>query len=117
VRSEVVRPRERPFCIEDDLDEGSEDEYYRDRRDHHRRSRRREEPWTPLAVELERAPWPPHFNVVSLPQYDGETDAREFLLKYEATVESNGGGSTIKAKAFVMAVKGSTHGASCDPSC
>jgi hypothetical protein len=40
-----------------------------------------------------------------LPQYDGEIDTREFLLKYEAAVESNGEGSTIKAKAFVMVMK------------
>jgi hypothetical protein len=44
-----------------------------------------------------------------LPQYDGELDPREFLLKYEATMESNGGGSAIKAKAFVMVVKGSAQ--------
>ncbi|RLM79135.1 uncharacterized protein C2845_PM12G14620 [Panicum miliaceum] len=36
--------------------------------------------------------------------YDKESDLREFLLKYEATVESNGRGSAIKAKAFIMAV-------------
>jgi hypothetical protein len=46
---------------------------------------------------------------VILPQYDGETDLREFLLKYEAAVESNGGGSSTKAKAFIMAVKGSVQ--------
>jgi hypothetical protein len=58
---------------------------------------------------IEQTPWPPCFNVLILPQYDGETDPREFLLKYEAAVESNGGGLAIKAKAFVMAVKGSTQ--------
>jgi hypothetical protein len=109
VRSEVARPRERTIRIEDDPDEGSEDEYHRDRREYHQRSRRHEEPWTPLTVELEQTPWPPRFNAVVLLQYDGETDPREFLLKYEATMESNGGGSTIKAKSFIMAVKGSAQ--------
>jgi hypothetical protein len=52
---------------------------------------------------------PPHFNAVILPQYDGETDLREFLPKYEAVVESNGGGSAIKAKALIMAVNGSAQ--------
>lgn len=86
VRFEVVRPRERPIRIKDDLDEGLKDEYYRDRRDHHWRSRRREEPWTPLAVELEQVPWPHHLNAVILPHDDGETDPNEFLIKYEAAV-------------------------------
>ncbi|RLN41162.1 gag protein - maize [Panicum miliaceum] len=42
-------------------------------------------------------------------QYDGEVDPRDFLLKYEASVESNGGGPAIKAKAFVPALKGSAQ--------
>ncbi|RLM98001.1 uncharacterized protein C2845_PM06G29040 [Panicum miliaceum] len=104
-RSEVVRPRERTICIEDDLDESSEDEYYRDRREYHRRSRKREEAWTPLAVELEWVLWPPRFNAVILRQYDEEIDLREFLLKDEAAVESNGGGLAVKAKAFIMGPK------------
>jgi hypothetical protein len=72
-------------------------------------SRRREDPRSPLAVELEEVPWPHRFNATTLPQYHGESDPREFLLKYEASMESNGGGSAIKAKAFVMAVKGSAR--------
>ncbi|RLM57795.1 uncharacterized protein C2845_PM18G05220 [Panicum miliaceum] len=104
----VVRPRERTVHIEDGPNEDSEEEYRR-RREHHQRSRRSEEPWKPLAIELEQVPWPPHFNAVILPQYDGESDPREFLLKYEVVVESNRGESTIKAKAFVMAVKGSAQ--------
>jgi hypothetical protein len=62
--------------------------------------------WTPSAVKLEQVQWPLRFNAVTLPQYDGETDLREFLLKYEAAMESNGGGSAVKAKALIMAVKG-----------
>jgi hypothetical protein len=63
IRSEVVRPRERQDHSEEEVFEG---EHYRERREHHRRSSRREEPWTPLAVELEREPWPPRFNTVIL---------------------------------------------------
>jgi hypothetical protein len=100
----VARPRERIVYLEEDTSEDSEDEYYQ--REHHRRARRREDPSSPLSHDLERVPWPSCFNAVALPQYEGETDPREFLLKYEAAVESNGGGSAIKAKALIMAMKG-----------
>jgi hypothetical protein len=104
----VVRPRERTIHIEDGPNKDSEEEY-RHQREHHRRSRRCEEPWKPLAIKLEQVPWPSPFNVLILPQYDGASNPREFLLKYEVVVESNGGECAIKAKAFVMAVKGSTQ--------
>lgn len=71
-----------------------------------RRSRHQEDPWSPLSVELEEVMWSHHLKAAILPQYEGESDLREFLLKYEATMESNGGGSAIKAKAFVMIMKG-----------
>jgi hypothetical protein len=41
-----------------------------------------------------------------LPQYDGDYDPKEFRMKFEATIESNGGDATTKAKALVMALKG-----------
>ncbi|RLN03863.1 uncharacterized protein C2845_PM13G12290 [Panicum miliaceum] len=53
--------------------------------------------------------WPPRSNTVILPQYDGEIDPGEFLLKCKATVESNGRISAIKAKASVLALKGSAQ--------
>jgi hypothetical protein len=40
-----------------------------------------------------------------LPQYDGDYDPKEFLMKFQAAVESNGGDTTTKAKALVMALK------------
>lgn len=49
-------------------------------------------------VELEEVSWMHRFNATTLPQYDGESDPKEFLLKYEGAVESNGGGSAIKAR-------------------
>jgi hypothetical protein len=41
-------------------------------------------PVSPLSVELESAPWPCHFNANILPQYDGDYDPKEFLMKFEA---------------------------------
>jgi hypothetical protein len=63
-------------------------------------------PVSPLSVELESAPWSRRFNANTLPQYDGDYDPKEFLMKFEAAVESNGGDATTKAKALVLALKG-----------
>jgi hypothetical protein len=63
-------------------------------------------PVSPLSVELESAPWPRRFNANTRPQYDGDYDPKEFLMKFEAAVESNGGYATMKAKALVLALKG-----------
>jgi hypothetical protein len=63
-------------------------------------------PVSPLSVELESASWPRRFNANTLPQYDGDYDPKEFLMKFEAAVESNGGDATTKAKALVLALKG-----------
>jgi hypothetical protein len=63
-------------------------------------------PVSPLSVELESAPWPRRFNANTLPQYNGDYDPKEFLMKFEAAVESNGGDSTTKAKALMLALKG-----------
>jgi hypothetical protein len=61
---------------------------------------------SPLSVELESAPWPRRFNANTLPQYDGDYDPKEFLMKIEAVVESNGGDATTKAEALVLALNG-----------
>jgi hypothetical protein len=61
---------------------------------------------SPLSVELESAPWPRRFNANTLPQYNGDYDPKEFLMKFEAAVESNGGDATTKAKALMLALKG-----------
>jgi hypothetical protein len=63
-------------------------------------------PVSPLSVELESVPWPRRFNANTLSQYDGDYEPKEFLMKFEAAVESNGGDTTTKAKALVMALKG-----------
>jgi hypothetical protein len=58
-------------------------------------------PVSPLPVELESALWPRRFNTNTLPQYDGDYDPKEFLMKFEAAVEFNGGDATTKAKALL----------------
>ena len=50
--------------------------------------------------------WPQCFNRAVFPRFDGESDPKEFLLKYEATIEATGGGSACKAKALVLALRG-----------
>ena len=37
---------------------------------------------------------------------DGESDPKDFLLKYEAAIEASGGGVACKVKAFVLSLKG-----------
>jgi hypothetical protein len=61
---------------------------------------------SPFSVELESAPWPRRFNANTLPQYDGDYDPKEFLMKFEAAVECKGGDATMKVKALGMALKG-----------
>ena len=61
---------------------------------------------TPLSAEYEELHWPPWFNPAILPQYDGESDPRDFLLKYEAAVEATGWGPACKVKAFIISLKG-----------
>jgi hypothetical protein len=63
-------------------------------------------PVSPLSVELKSASWPRHFNTNTLPQYGGDYNPKEFLMKFEVAVKSNGGDATTKAKAPVMALKG-----------
>jgi hypothetical protein len=41
-----------------------------------------------------------------LPQFDDESDLKEFLLKYEATIEAAGGGTACKAQALILALQG-----------
>jgi hypothetical protein len=37
--------------------------------------------------------------------YDGQSDSKQFLMSYEATMSSYGGNTAVIAKSFVMAVK------------
>jgi len=79
-----------------------------DGEEHYRRSHQRS--WhhhslrTPLSEELEEVQWPHCLNSAVLPQFDGESDPEEFLLKYETTIEAAGGGTACKAKALFLAL-------------
>jgi len=64
---------------------------------------------TPLSAEFEELQWPPRFNPAILPQYDGDSGPKEFLLKCEAAIEATGGGPACKVKAFVLSLKGLTQ--------
>ena len=74
-----------------------------DGEEHYRRSYQRR---TPLSEELEEIQWPHRLNPAVLPQFDGESNLEEFLLKYEATIKAAGGGTACKAKALVLALRG-----------
>ena len=73
-----------------------------DGEEHYRRGHQRR---TPLSKELEEIQWPHRLNPAVLPQFDGESNPEEFLLKYEATIEAAGGGTACKAKALVLALR------------
>jgi hypothetical protein len=58
-----------------------------------------------LAAELQATPWPPSYKPPQLPMYDGNSDPKQFLMSYEATISSYGGNTAVMVKSFVMAVK------------
>ena len=93
-------PRFRPMFVPvEEISDHSES----DGEEHYRRRHQR---ISPLSEELEEVQWPHRLNPAILPQFDGESDPEEFLLKYEATIEASGGGTACKAKALVLALKG-----------
>jgi hypothetical protein len=60
---------------------------------------------SPLAAELQATPWPPSYKPPQLPMYHGNSDAKQFLMSYEATISSYGVNTAVMAKSFVMAVR------------
>jgi hypothetical protein len=60
---------------------------------------------SPLVAELQAIPWPPSYKPPQLPMYDGHSDPKQFLMRYEATISSYRGNVAVMAKSFVMAVK------------
>jgi hypothetical protein len=60
---------------------------------------------SPLAAELQATLWPPTYKPPHLPMYDGQSDLKQFLMSYEATISSYGGNTAVMAKSFVMAVR------------
>jgi FtsZ-binding cell division protein ZapB len=55
------------------------------------------DPDSPLSIGLQTAPWPPKFKPVSLPKYNDFGNSRQFLMRYESTVNSAGGGDVALA--------------------
>jgi hypothetical protein len=47
----------------------------------------------------------PSYKPPQLPMYEGQSDPKQFLLSYEATISSYGGNTTVMAKSFFMAVR------------
>jgi hypothetical protein len=64
------------------------------------------DPESPLSIGLQTAPWPPKFKPVSLPKYNGFRNSRQFLMRYESTVNSAGGVDIALAKSFIIACEG-----------
>jgi hypothetical protein len=61
---------------------------------------------SPLSIGLLTAPWPPKFKPVSLPKYNGFGNSRQFLMRYESTVNSAGGDDVVLDKSFIIACEG-----------
>ena len=96
------RLRQQPILIEEELYSDEEEGEYVMPHQH----RPQQGLATPLSAEIEELPWPPHFNSTILPQFDGDSDPKDFLFKYEAAIEATGGGPACKVKAFVLSLKG-----------
>jgi len=64
---------------------------------------------SPLARCLQKTPWPAGYKPTQLPSYDGQSDLKQFLLIYEATIAAFGGNTSVLAKSFVMAIRGMAH--------
>jgi hypothetical protein len=58
-----------------------------------------------MAAELQATLWPPSYMPPQLPMYDGHSDPKQFLMRYEATISSYGGNIAVMAKSFVMVVR------------
>jgi hypothetical protein len=50
---------------------------------------------SPLAAELQATPWPQSYKPPQLHMYDGDSDPKQFLMSYEATISSYGGNTTV----------------------
>jgi hypothetical protein len=64
------------------------------------------DPDSPLSLGLQIAPWPPKFKPVSLPNYNGYGNSRQFLMRYESIVNSAGGDDVTLAKSFIFSCEG-----------
>ena len=58
------------------------------------------DPVSPLSNHLQASPWPAGYRPTSLPAFDGQCSPKQFLLSYEATIQSFGGDSETMAKSL-----------------
>jgi len=100
------RLRQQPILIREQFSDEEEGEYVMPQHLRPRQFHPQEDLATPLSVEFEELPWPPRFNPTILPQFDGDSDPKDFLLKYEVAIGASGGGAACKVKAFVLSLKG-----------
>jgi seryl-tRNA synthetase len=61
---------------------------------------------SPLSINLQLTQWPLGYKFNMIPTFDDQSDPRQFLMSFEATIISGGGDETTLAKSLVMAVKG-----------
>jgi hypothetical protein len=60
---------------------------------------------SPLSIGLQTTPWPPKFKPVSLPKYNSFGISRQFLMRYESSVNSVGD-DVVLAKSFIIVCEG-----------
>ena len=100
------RLHQQPILIEEQYSDEEEGEYVIPNQLRQLQHYPQQNPTTPLSVEFEEIPWPPRFNPTILPQFDGDSDPKDFLLKYEGAIEASVGCAACKVKAFVLSLKG-----------
>ena len=61
---------------------------------------------SPLSINLQLAQWPLRYKFNMVPTFEGQSDPRQFLMSFDATVISRGDDETTLAKSLIMAVKG-----------
>jgi hypothetical protein len=64
---------------------------------------RSRDPKSPLSQEIQVTPWPQTYRPVPLPRFSGQSDARQFLMSYEAAILSAGGDDSVLVKSFIIA--------------
>jgi hypothetical protein len=61
--------------------------------------------WDPkslLSQEIQITPWPQSYRPVPLHRFSGQSDPRQFLMSYEATILSAGGDDSVLVKSFII---------------
>jgi hypothetical protein len=61
------------------------------------------DPKSPLSQEIQITPWPQSYRPVPLPRFSLQSDPRQFLMSYEASILSAGGDDSVLVKSFIIA--------------